>query len=104
MSYREQSVSHSDIGYHPSNGESIQGYADRLKSVQSQTRHNFTDHFKWWEHRGNKPCRICNTLDMLDYLIESLADVQQQDKKANWKYVIDPTFDTITLHRIRRSS
>jgi len=104
MSYREQSVSHSDIGYHPSNGEHMQSYADRLKSIQSQTRHNFTDHFKWWEHRGNKPCRICNTLDMLDYCIDTLVSIQQADKKASWKFEIDTNFDTIIVKRIKRAN
>ncbi len=102
MSYREQSVSHSDIGYHPSNEEYLSGYASRLKQIQSQTRHNFTDHFKWWEHRGNKPCRICNTLDMLDYLIETLDEIPHADNKAVWRYKLDLNLDTISVHRIRK--
>ncbi len=102
MSYREQSVSHSDIGYHPSNEEYLLHYADRLKQVQSQTRHNFQDHFKWWEHRGTKPCRICNTLDMLDYLIDTMQSVPQVDHKAVWRFKLDVKFDTITVHRIRK--
>ncbi len=102
MSYREQAISHSDIGYHPSNDESLLSYGDRLKSIQSQTRHNFQDHFKWWEHRGQKPCRICNTLDMLDYLIDSLIAVPQADKKGIWRYKLDTKFDTIDVQRIRK--
>jgi len=102
MSYREQSVSHGDIGYHPSNEELLQSYADRLKSIQSQLRQNFTDHFKWWEHRQPKPCRICNILDMLDYCIDSLVNVPNADKKGVWKYKLDLKFDTIDVHRIRK--
>lgn len=102
MSYREQSVSHGDIGYHPSDQEYLQGYADRLKQIQAQLRHNFTDHFKWWEHRQNKACRICSNLDMLDYCIDSLVEFAQIDKKGIWKYKHDKKFDTITLTRTRR--
>lgn len=102
MSYREQSVSHGDIGYHPSDDETLQGYGDRLKQIQSQMRHDFTDHFKWWEHRGVKPCRICSLMDMLDYTIETMVNVPSADKKGLWKFKLNTTFDTIDVYRIRR--
>lgn len=102
MSYREQSVSHGDIGYHPSDQEYLQHYGDRLKSIQAQLRYNFTDHFKWWEHRQPKPCRICNLLDMLDYTIDTLVQVPSADKKGVWKYKLDLKFDTIDVTRIRK--
>jgi len=103
MSYRDPEISNSDIGYHPSQDETLQGYADRLQTIQSQTRHLFQDHFKWWEHRGTKPCRICNNLDMLDYCIDSLVSVTNADKKGIWKFKIDRNFNTIVLYRIRKN-
>ncbi len=102
MSYREQSVSHGDIGYHPSQDELLDSYGNRLKAIMSQMRHDFVDHFKWWEHRGVKPCRICSLMDMLDYTIDSMLNVPNADKKAFWKFRLDTKFDTIDVHRVRR--
>ncbi len=103
MAYREQNISHGDIGYHPSDQELLLSYGDRCKAIMQQLRHDFQDHFKWWEHRGVKPCRICSLMDMLDYTIDSMVSVPQIDKKAIWKFKLDVKFDTIVCTRVRKN-
>lgn len=102
MTLRDTSFSNGNIGYKPSDGEPLQGYGDRLKLIISQTRHDFQDHLKWWEHRGVKQCRICSTLDMLDWCIDTFSTIQTADKKAIWRFRLDTKFDSIDVVRIRR--
>ncbi len=102
MTYRDTAISHSDIGYFPSDGEPIQSYADRVKQILSQHRHDFLDHQKWWEHRGTKPCRICNYADLCDYLADALVSVQTADKRGTWKYKIDRNLNSIEITRQNR--
>ncbi len=101
MAYRDPSVSNGDIGYHPSDGELIDGYAERVLAICAQFRHDFLDHYKWWEHRGTKPCRICGYADMLEYLAEALQEVSNADPKASWSYKWEKTTQSpiLKLHR-----
>jgi len=101
LSYRDTRVSHSDDGYIPSDGERIESYAERVSLIVSQQRHNFIEHQKWWEHRGTKPCRICNTLDMLEYINGALSEINIVDKKAKWTYKWERTTQDPILHLIR---
>ncbi len=98
MAYRDPDVSSGDIAYHPSDGERIESYAERILQVCSQTRHNFIEHHKWWEHRGTKPCRICGLMDMCEYLTEALSEVNIVDKKAKWVYEWERTTQNPILH------
>lgn len=102
IEWRDNAISNGNIGYYPSDGEPLLSYGDRLKSIMSQTRHDFSDHLKWWEHRGPKTCRICSNLDMLDYCIDTYISVPQQDKKGIWKFKHDTKFNTIGVIRIRK--
>ncbi len=103
MSYRDSRISHSDLGYFPSNDETLTGYADRLKHIVSQMRQTvMPEHEKWWTHRRPNPCFICNMIDMLEYCIDSLVEVQQSDNKGNWRYKVDSNLDHIGLHRTVR--
>ncbi len=98
MTYRDTRVSHSDEGYFPSDGERIESYVERVLSICSQQRHNFIEHQKWWEHRGTKPCRICNLTDMLEYIAGALSEVNTVDKKAKWVYAWERTTQNPILH------
>lgn len=104
MAYRETRISHSEILLMPSNGESLQGYADRLKEMIQQHRHTvMIIHEKWWTHRSPSPCYICTQVDALEIVIDTLVQIQKLDKKALWQYKIDPNNrDVINLHRVRR--
>ncbi len=102
MSYRETRTSHSDVAYFPTDGERIEEYAEKIKQIISQQRHNFIEHQKWWEHRGTKPCRICNTLDMLEYIAETLQEIDITDKKAKWQFMLERTTQDSIIH-LRRT-
>lgn len=98
-------ISKSDLGYLPSDGETLEAYAYRLTDICQQTRHDtMTSHDKWYTHYGAGPCWICNMIDMCDYMCSLLKDIQTNDKKARWK-IVRPTdsYDamTFTLRRVR---
>lgn len=78
-------LSASDLGYLPSDGEYLQAYGDRIKDIISQMRGSIQDHERWWEHRSAKPCRICNLLDMCDYLSSLMQDLPREDKKGIYR-------------------
>lgn len=83
MSYRKE-----DWGYQPSDGEHVAAYAERLKGIAQQTRHDYTqNHLKWYTHYSSGPCFICNLMDMVDYCIEMLEMVDLADKKGKWSIV-----------------
>ncbi len=75
-----------DLGYLPSDGEYLRAYIHRIKSIAQQNRWSFSpDHEKWWTHRNPAPCYICNFMDMLDYLIGCLENMQENDKNHLWR-------------------
>ncbi len=80
MSYRKE-----DWGYAPSDKELVKSYAERMKSIAQQIRHDYTqNHLKWYTHYSSGPCFICNLMDLLDFCIEIVEMVPLTDKKGSW--------------------
>ncbi len=79
-----------DMGYLPSDGELLSPYVARLKSVIEQNRYTYSpSHERWYTHRGNAPCWICNFMDCCDYLVGILQDMAD-DKNYRYKCVRPP--------------
>jgi len=79
-----------DLGYLPSDGETLKAYSERLKAIAVTQRHSFAPaHENWYTHYGPHPCWICNMLDITDYVISTLDDVWMNDKVHVW-YVKKP--------------
>ncbi len=75
-----------DFGYLPSDGELLLPYVNRLKSIVMQQRYSYsTEHEKWWTHRRNSGCFICNFMDCCDYLVTILGDMAIEQEKYYWK-------------------
>ncbi len=73
------------MGYLPSEGESLKGYCERLRSIAQQNRYSYAPtHEKWYTHYGPNSCFICNFMDMCDYLISAMDDIWQNDKTHVW--------------------
>ncbi len=80
MSYRKE-----DWGYAPSDKELVKSYAERMKSIAQQIRHDYTqNHLKWYTHYSSGPCFICNLMDLLDFCIEIVELIPTIDKKGIW--------------------
>jgi len=80
MSYRKE-----DWGYTPSDKELVKSYAERMKSISQQIRHDYTqNHLKWYTHYSSGPCFICNLMDLLDFTIEIAEMVPTTDTKGSW--------------------
>ncbi len=76
-----------DMGYLPSDGELLSSYVNRLKTVVEQNRYTYAPaHEKWYTHRGNAPCFICNFMDCCDYLVAIIKDMSL-DSTYYWKCV-----------------
>ncbi len=74
------------MGYLPSDGETLRAYCTRIKTISQTNRYAFSpDHEKWWVHRNPSPCYICNFMDMLDYLVSCLENVEANDKNHLWR-------------------
>ncbi len=74
-----------DMGYLPSDGEHLTAYVNRLKTVVEQNRYSYAPaHEKWYTHRGNAPCWICNFMDCCDYLVGILLEMSA-DSNYSWK-------------------
>ncbi len=77
-----------DLVYVAGDGESLKSYIGRLKSGVEAVRFTYAPaHERWYTHRGNAPCWICNMMDCNDYLISLLDDMQKNDKNGHWKCV-----------------
>lgn len=75
-----------DLGYLPSDGETLKSFCERLRHVAIQQRHSFApSHENWYTHYGPHSCWICNLLDMTDYMIATVEDVWKNDKKHIWR-------------------
>ncbi len=67
-----------DMGYLPSDGELLTSYVTRLKTIVEQNRYTYAPaHEKWYTHRGNAPCFICNFMDCCDYLVAICIEMSQ---------------------------
>ncbi len=89
-----------DLGYLASDGESLPAYVNRLKSIVETQRYTYAPaHERWYTHRGNAPCWICNQMDCLDYLVGLLTDMVIEDKKHKWVCHRDTNSkDPLTYH------
>ncbi len=77
-----------DMGYLPSDGETLRAYSIRIQSIAQTNRYSFSPpHEQWWSHRNPAPCYICNFMDMLDYLVSIIQDIESNDKRNSWKCV-----------------
>ncbi len=96
VNYRENRT---DLGYLPSEGETLAGYVARLKAIHQQNRHAYSPpHEKWYTHYGSKPCWICNFMDISDYIIAILEDIGNLDKKNHWKCIRpSKSYDSLTF-------
>ncbi len=75
-----------DIGYLPTDGEHLGPYVRRLKDYAEQTRYDiFPTHEKWYTHYHAGPCFICDYADLVDYLISTMEDMVNYDKKGKWR-------------------
>ncbi len=79
----------SNLGYLPSDGETLKGYAKRLHDVKDMIRYggdNKLHQEKFWCHINPRSsyCWVCDTLDMVDYVVEILDDIVSSDKKNKW--------------------
>ncbi len=93
MSY-EDKVS---IGFYPSEGESLRGYADRIRLIVQEKEGHLLSHFNWHTHRGTGPCPICEITVMARFTTNILLDISLMlDKKKKFmrcerpKGVTDP--------------
>ncbi len=86
-----------DLGYLPSDGELLKAYLERLRSVIQQNRYAYApQHEKWFTHYSASPCWICNFMDLTDYLLGVISDMEKELKNYTWKCVkpvgqMDPT-------------
>lgn len=71
MSY-EDKVS---IGFFPSEGESLQGYAKRISDIVQEKEGHLLRHFDWHTHRGVGPCPICEITVMARFSCNMMIDV-----------------------------
>ncbi len=74
-----------DLGYLPSDGETLKAYCSRLREVERQNRYAYAPkHETWYEHTKPASCFICNFMDMTDYLIGCIEDMLKQDIHGKW--------------------
>ncbi len=75
-----------NLAYLPSDGEHLGPYVKRLKDIAQQTRYDsLPPHEKWYTHYSSGPCFICEYADLVDYLVSSLEDIVNYDKKGKWR-------------------
>lgn len=80
-------------GLLPSNGETLEGYAQRLHEVASQHRNYSICHLHWHTHTGAGACWICDTLNILEFTIDSLQAICQNDALHTWRAIKNPDYD-----------
>ncbi len=71
MSY-EDKVS---IGFYPSEGETLIGYAERIRQIVQEKEGHLLRHFDWHTHRGTGPCPICEITVMARFTTSLMVDI-----------------------------
>ncbi len=75
-----------NLGFLPSDGETLFAYTLRIRDIMQQIRHGAaTAHEKWYTHYSVGSCFICELMDMCDYMQATLQDIVNYDKKGHWK-------------------
>ncbi len=77
MSY-EDKVS---IGFFPSEGEQLSGYAERIRRIVQEKESHLLKHFDWHIHRGTGPCPICEITVMARFTTSLMVDISEMLKK-----------------------
>ncbi len=88
--YGSNRIRKSNVGYLPSDGESLKGYLKRLHDVKDAIRYggdNKLHQEKFWCHINPRSsyCWVCDLLDFLDYLMSCIEDIEKMDTKHRWK-------------------
>ncbi len=106
---RDERLRKTDLGYLPTDGELLKSYLTRLRDCTEQLRgsNDFAMHQnKFWCHTNpnSSYCFVCNMMDWLEYVVEIVQDMVEDDKKATWKCV-RPTasHDALTFEFKRHS-
>ncbi len=100
---RDNRIRQSNLGYLPSDGESLKGYCKRLHDIKDAIRYggdNKLHQEKFWCHINPRSsyCWVCDILDMIDYTLELLEDIVLYDKKDTWKcYRPSDSHDQLTF-------
>ncbi len=66
--------------YLPSEGERLEGYAERLRSTLSDFEEWSSKHSAWFTHYGPGPCWICDLLLVMRYTCDVLNDICNETK------------------------
>ncbi len=104
MPVNDQRIRKSNLGYLPSDGETLSGYIQRLKDVIDTIRYggeNVLHQEKFWCHLNPRSsfCFVCDILDMMDYTHSLLKDIAEFDKKHLWKcYRPTDSHDALTFN------
>ncbi len=89
MPVNDQRIRKSNLGYLPSDKETLEGYVLRLKDIIDSIRYgseNVLHQEKFWCHINprSSSCFVCDILDMMDYLQSLMGDLVKNDKKNRW--------------------
>ncbi len=89
MDSNDRRIRITNVGYLPSDGETLKGYVKRLQDVKNNIRYggdNKLHQEKFWCHINPRSsyCWVCDILDMIDYIIEILQDISKEDLKNKW--------------------
>jgi hypothetical protein len=99
----DQRIRKSNLGYLPSDGERLSGYVKRLKDIQETLRYggdNKLHQEKFWCHINPRSsyCWVCDLLDMVDYILGLLEDMDNNSVKMVWICKRPPnTHDSMTF-------
>ncbi len=77
----------SNVGYFPSEGETLIGYTERLRTLAMQYEGWMQNHIKWFTHYGAGACSICDIQNINRYAIDILVDIANELKTKNIKMI-----------------
>ncbi len=72
-----------EIGFCPSSGEKLLGYAERLQTIIAENRGYLQKHVQWFTHYGMGQCPICDIQAVSEYLCSILIDISNEMKSKN---------------------
>lgn len=92
MPINDQRIRKTDMGYLPSDKETLKGYILRLKDIRDQIRYGGDNQLhieKFWCHVNPRSsrCWVCDMLDLLDYIIDLMQSLVENDPHHIWKAV-----------------
>ncbi len=74
----EQREPKENLGYVPSQGETLGGYAERLRDTLAQFEGWLQTHVNWYTHYGMGACPICDLLNMVRYQNDIINDIANE--------------------------